>query len=158
MCKCAPFLQSLSLSKKGAHLHMPVNATLVLEIKTMKNIDQELRDNNKHIVFQRFKESKLGISFILLFIAAGSWAIYKKLDAAIENSKISGILVGLHQVQSDLRNSITMLSIKLEDGSNVLVNAPDDFIVKHQANVEIIKSKTEQGSVYYYFSRYTEKE
>jgi hypothetical protein len=48
-----------------------------------------------------------------------------------------------------------MLSIKLKNGEHVMVTAPASFVIKIDAEVEIVKGKTQQGSIYYYFSNYT---
>jgi len=120
----------------------------------MDRIEQELKNLQKRIWFQRIKESKFAIGFILVIVIVLSWNIYRSTDKVIENEKLLGVLDGIHQVQGNLGSSTTMLSIKLNNGENVLVIAPANLVVKENAEVEVIRGKTEQGSVYYYFSSY----
>ena len=120
----------------------------------MDRIEQELKNQQKRIWFQRIKEFKFSIGFILIIVIVLSWNIYRSADKVIENEKLFGVLDGIHQVQGNLGSSTTMLSIKLNNGNNVLVTAPANLVVKENAEVEVIRGKTEQGSVYYYFSSY----
>ena len=120
----------------------------------MDRIEQELKNQQKRIWFQRIKESKFAIGFLLVIVIVLSWSIYRSTDKVIENEKLFGVLDGIHQVQGNLGSSTTMLSIKLNNGNNVLVTAPANLVVKENAEVEVIRGKTEQGSVYYYFSSY----
>ena len=120
----------------------------------MDRIEQELKNQQKRIWFQRIKESKFAIGFILVIVIILSWNIYRSTDKVIENEKLFGVLDGIHQVQGNLGSSTTMLSIKLNNGENVLVTAPANLVVKENAEVEVIRGKTEQGSVYYNFSSY----
>ena len=120
----------------------------------MDRIEQELKNQQKRIWFQRIKEFKFSIGFILIIVIVLSWNIYRSADKVIENEKLFGVLDGIHQVQGNLGSSTTMLSIKLNNGENVLVTAPANLVVREHAEVEIIRGKTEQGSVYYYFSSY----
>ena len=120
----------------------------------MDRIEQELKNQRKRIWFQLIKESKFAIGFLLVIVIVLSWNIYRSTDKVIENEKLFGVLDGIHQVQGNLGSSTTMLSIKLNNGENVLVTAPANLVVREHAEVEIIRGKTEQGSVYYYFSSY----
>lgn len=120
----------------------------------MDRIEQELKNQQKQIWFQRIKESKFAIGFMLVIVIILSWNIYRSTDKVTENEKLFGVLDGIHQVQGNLGSSTTMLSIKLNNGENVLVTAPANLVVKENAEVEVIRGKTEQGSVYYYFSSY----
>ncbi|HLQ24722.1 MAG TPA: hypothetical protein VK138_02460 [Acidiferrobacterales bacterium] len=119
----------------------------------MDRIERELREQQKQIWIQRIRESKFAIVFALVIVIILSWNIYRSTDRVIENEKLFGVLAGIHQVQGNLGSSTTMLSIKLNNGENVMVTAPANFVVRIHAEVEIIRGKTEQGSVYYYFSR-----
>ena len=120
----------------------------------MDRIEQELKNQQKRIWFQRIKESKFAIGLLLVIVIVLSWNIYRSTDTVIENEKLFGVLDGIHQVQGNLGSSTTMLSIKLNNGENALVTAPANLVVRENAEVEVIRGKTEQGSVYYYFSSY----
>lgn len=120
----------------------------------MDRIEQELKNQQKRIWFQRIKESKFAIGFLLVIVIVLSWSIYRSTDKVIENEKLFGVLNGIHQVQGNLGSSTTILSIKLNNGENVLVTAPANLVVRENAEVEVIRGKTEQGSVYYYFRSY----
>ena len=120
----------------------------------MDRIEQELKNQRKRIWFQLIKESKFAIGFLLVIAIVLSWNIYRSTDRVIENEKLFGVLDGIHQVQGNLGSSTTVLSIKLNNGENVLVIAPANLVVREHAEVEIMRGKTEQGSVYYYFSSY----
>lgn len=118
------------------------------------NSIEELSTQQKRIWFQQIRKSKFAIGFVLVIAIILSWNIYRSTDKIFEHEKLFGILVGIHQIQSNLGSSTTMLSIKLNNGENVMVRAPANLIVKEHAEVEIIRGKTQQGSVYYYFSNY----
>jgi len=120
----------------------------------MDRIDQELKNQRKRVWIQRIKESKFAIGFVLAIIGVLLWNIYRSTDKVIESEKLFGVLEGIHQVQGNLGSTTTMLSIKLNNGENVLVTAPSNFVVKENAEVEVIRGKTEHGSVYYYFNSY----
>ena len=120
----------------------------------MDKVEQELKNQRKRIWFQLINESKFAIGFLLVIVIVLSWNIYRSTDKVIENEKLFGVLDGIHQVQGNLGSSTTMLSIKLNNGENVLVTAPANLVVREHAEVEIIRGKTEQGSVYYYFNSY----
>ena len=120
----------------------------------MDRIEQELKNQRKRIWFQLIRESKFAIGFLLVIAIVLSWNIYRSTDRVIENEKLFGVLDGIHQVQGNLGSSTTVLSIKLNNGENVLVTAPANLVVREHAEVEIMRGKTEQGSVYYYFSSY----
>ena len=120
----------------------------------MNRVEQELKNLQRQIWLQRIKESKFAIGLILVIVILLSWNIYRGADKVIESEKLFGVLVGIHQVQGNLGSSTTMLSIKLNNGESVLVTAPANLVVKENAEVEVIRGKTEQGSVYYYFSSY----
>ena len=120
----------------------------------MDRIEQELRNQQKRLWIRRIRESKFAIGFLLVIVIALSWNIYRSTDKVIENEKLFGVLDGIHQIQGNLGSSTTMLSIKLNNGENVLVTAPANLVVRENAEVEVIRGKTEQGSVYYYFSSY----
>ena len=120
----------------------------------MDRIEQELKNQRKRIWFQLIRESKFAIGFLLVIAIVLSWNIYRSTDRVIENEKLFGVLHGIHQVQGNLGSSTTVLSIKLNNGENVLVTAPANLVVREHAEVEIMRGKTEQGSVYYYFSSY----
>jgi hypothetical protein len=122
----------------------------------MNRIEQELRAQQKSIWAQRIKESKFAIGFVLVIGIILSWNIYRSTDKVAEQEHLFGVLVGIHQIQGNLGSSTTMLSIKLNNGQNVMVTAPANLVVRDHAEVEIIRGKTEQGSVYYYFSNYRE--
>ena len=120
----------------------------------MDRIEQELKNQRKPIWLPLINESKFAIGILLVIAIVLSWNIYRGTDKVIENEKLFGVLDGIHQVQGNLGSSTTMLSIKLNNGENVLVTAPVNLVVREHAEVEIIRGKTEQGSVYYYFSSY----
>lgn len=120
----------------------------------MDRIEQELKNQQKRIWFQRVKESKFAIGVLLMIVIVLSGNIYRSTDKVIENEKLFGVLDGIHQIQGNLGSSTTMLSIKLNNGENVLVTAPANLVVRENAEVQVIRGKTEQGSVYYYFSNY----
>lgn len=122
----------------------------------MSKIERVLIEQQKKIWFQRVKESKFAIGFILVILFILSWNIYRSTDKVIENEKINGVLLGVHQIQGNLGSTTTMLSIKLNNGDNIMVTAPAYLVVKKQAKVEVIKAMTEQGAVHYYFSAYIE--
>lgn len=120
----------------------------------MDRIEKELSARKRRIWLQRIMESKLAITFIVLFVIALSWSVYQSTDKVIENDKIYGVLIGMHQVQGNLGSSTTKLSIKLNNGDTVLVTAPDNFVVRDGAEVNLVRDKTEHGSVYYHFVSY----
>ena len=120
----------------------------------MDKVEQELKNQQKRIWFQRIKESKFAIGFLLVIVIVLLWNTYRSTDKVMENEKLFGVLDGIHQVQGNLGSSTTMLSIKLNNGENVLVTAPANLVVRKNAAVGIIRGKTEQDSVYYYFSGY----
>ncbi|MEY4729373.1 MAG: hypothetical protein RL020_531 [Pseudomonadota bacterium] len=120
----------------------------------MNRIEQELKNQQKRIWFERIKESKFPIGFLMVIVMVLSWNIYRATDKIKENEKLLGVLDGIHQVQGNLGSSTTMLSIELSNGENVLVTAPVNLVVRENTEVEVIRGTTEHGSVYYYFSRY----
>lgn len=120
----------------------------------MDRIEREFRKQQKQLWVQRVKESKFAIMLVLVMLIILSWNIYRSNEKVIESERLSGVLVGIHQVQGNLGSPITMLSIRLNNGESAMVTAPTNLVVRNQAEVEIIKGKTEQGSVYYYFGSY----
>lgn len=120
----------------------------------MDRIEREFRKQQKQPWVQRVKESKFAIMLVLVMLIILSWNIYRSNEKVIESERLSGVLVGIHQVQGNLGSPITMLSIRLNNGESAMVTAPTNLVVRNQAEVEIIKGKTEQGSVYYYFGSY----
>src|SRR5713226_1014285 len=110
----------------------------------MDRIERELREQQKQIWIQRIRESKFAIVFALVIVIILSWNIYRSTDRVIENEKLFGVLAWIHQVQGNLGSSTTMLSIKLNNGENVMVTAPANFVVRIHAEVEIIRGKTEK--------------
>ena len=120
----------------------------------MDRIEQELKNQQKQIWFQRIKESKFAISFVLMIMIVLSWNIYRSTDKIIENEKLFGVLDVIHQVQGNFGSPTTMLSIKLNNGEIVWVTASANFVIRENTEVEIIRGKTKHGSVYYYFSSY----
>ena len=120
----------------------------------MGRIDQELKNQQKRLWIQRIKEYKFAIGFMLVIVVVLLWNIYRSTDRVIESEKLFGVLEDIHQVQGNLGSTITMLSIKLDNGENVLVTAPTNLVVREKSEVEVIQGKTERGSVYYYFSSY----
>ena len=121
----------------------------------MDRIEHELRGQRKRIWIQRIKESKFAVGTVLVIVMVLSWNIYRSTDKIIEKETLPGVLVGIHQVQSNVGSATMMLSIKLKNGEQVMVTAPSQFVIKIDAEVEVVKGKTEQGSVYYYFIKYT---
>jgi len=120
----------------------------------MKRLEQAIKEQQKRDMFLRIKESRTGIAFLIIIIVALTFNIYKSLDKASEQSHLSGVLVGMHQVQSNLGSTTTKLSIRLENGETILVTAPAEIIIRSGAEVDVIRLKTTQGSVYHYFSGY----
>ncbi len=120
----------------------------------MDRFEKKIRNQQKQIWLQRIKESKFAIGFMLAIIFILTWNIYKSTDKVIETDKLVGVLKGIHQVQGNLGSSTTVLSIKLNNGENVLVTAPANLVIKQGAEIEVIRGKTEQDSVHYYFSSY----
>lgn len=119
------------------------------------DIEKAIRNEHRHAWVQSLKKSPLAIAIVLLILIVLVWYIYKSGDKPIQQEKILGELVGLHQVQSKFRSTIKMLSIKIPDQGIVTVTAPAGMIFKHNKKVELVKVITEQGSVHYYFSRYS---
>ena len=120
----------------------------------MDKIESALRAQRKRIWLRRIKESRFAVGTVVVIAILLSWNIYRSGDRIIESEKLSGVLVGIHQVQSNLGSSTTLLAIKLNNGERVMVTAPANFIIKMDAKVEVVKSKTEQGSFQYYFGNY----
>lgn len=122
----------------------------------MERIEQAIKEQQKRALFQRIKESKAGVTFVFLVVVAFSWNVYRSADKVTEQSNLSGVLVGRHQVQGNLGSTTTKLSIQLNNGETVLVTAPDKFIMQSGAEVEVIRDKTEHGAAYYHFGGYRE--
>lgn len=122
----------------------------------MEKIEQALKGQKKRELFQRLKESKVGIVIVFLVVVVLSWNVYCSTDKVNEQNNQSGVLVGMHQVQGNLGSTTTKLSIRLENGETILVTAPEKFVMRSGAGVEVIRDKTEQGAVYYHFGGYRE--
>lgn len=120
----------------------------------MERFERARRETGRRILFQRLKESKTAIVFVLLIVAALSWSVYRGTDKVIEQNTLSGVLVGIHQVQGKLGSATTRLSIRLSNGETVMVVAPINFIVRTGSEVVVIRDKTAQGAVYHYFGGY----
>ncbi len=120
----------------------------------MKKIDEELRQQRKKIWIEQIKQSKFSIGLVLVIVVILSWNIYKSSDRLVESQSIYGTLIGIHQVQTNLGSSARMLSVELENGERVIVAAPENFVAENQAEVELSKGESAQGSVYYYFVGY----
>ena len=120
----------------------------------MDKIQRTLLKLNIERWYQDIKESKFAVGFLIVIVLILSWNIYRSSDKIADSKKINGQLVGLHQVQGNLGSSVTMLSIKLENGKNVMVTSPYNLPIKKNEKVEIIEGISEQGYTYYYFSKY----
>lgn len=92
----------------------------------------------------------------MVIISILSWNIYRSSDTIKESKKIVGVLEGMHQVQGNLGSNVTMLSIRLKHGQNVMVTAPSNLQIRKNAEVEMIEGQSEQGYTYFYFSKYKE--
>lgn len=117
-------------------------------------IEKALKKEKLQAWSQGLKKSSFAIVILLSIVLALLWSIYKSGDQVIHQEKISGQLVGLHQVQSKFRVTTRILSINIPHEGTVQVIAPEGLIIKKNAMVEIIKGTTEQGAVYYYFKGY----
>lgn len=122
----------------------------------MNRIERAIKEQRKRDLFQRIKESKVGIVIVVLVVVVLSWNVYRSTDKVTKQSKLSGVLVGIHQVQGNLGSTTTKLSIRLNNGETVLVTAPEQFVVRSGAEVEIIRGNTAQGAVYHHFGGYRE--
>lgn len=122
----------------------------------MDRFEKAVREQQKRDLFQHIKESRAGIVIVALVLAALSWNVYRSTDKMTERSRLSGVLVGVHQVQGNLGSTTTKLSIRLNSGETVLVTAPEPFVVRSGAEVEVIRDKTAQGAVYHHFGGYRE--
>ena len=120
----------------------------------MGRIEQEIKNQNREILIQRIKESKYSIAFVLLIVIILLYNVYRSTDKIIKSEKLSGVLVGLHQEQTNLGSTTAKLFIKLKNGELIMTATPVDFVVKNNSEVIITKSLTEQGRVYYYFNSY----
>ena len=122
----------------------------------MDKTEQELTKHQRQIWIQRIKESKFVIGLVLMIVIILSWNIYRSTDSIVKSEKMFGVISGIHQVQSNVGSSPTMLAVKLSNGESVIVTAPANLVIRMDAEVEIIRGRSAQGSVYYYFSSYRE--
>ena len=120
----------------------------------MSKIDKELREQRIRLWLSDITRSKFTIVFLLAIVAILSWNIYRSSDEVIESEELQGVLVGIHQVQGNLGSGTTMLAIKLNNGNDVMVTAPEGLVIHKNSNVLIYKDKTEKGFVYYNFKSY----
>ena len=120
----------------------------------MGRIELELRKLNREKYIKWIKESKGSIAFIVILILVQVYNVYRSSDVIIKTEEITGVLVGLHQKQSNLGSTASILSIKLDNG--IIVNSPAtiNFVAKINNEVLVTKNITEQGNVYYYFQSY----
>ncbi len=122
----------------------------------MDRNEPHLTKLQKLIWTQDVRDSKVAIGLVLMIVILLSWNIYRSTDTIVKSEKMTGVISGIHQVQSNVGSSPTMLAVKLSNGESVIVTAPANIVIRMNAEVEIVRGKSAQGSVYYYFSRYRE--
>ena len=122
----------------------------------MDRDEQHLTKLQKLILTQDVRDSKVAIGLVLMIVIVLSWNIYRSTDTIVKSEKMIGVINGIHQVQSNAGASPTMLAVKPSNGESVIVTAPANFVIRMDAEVEIIRGKSAHGSVYYYFSGYRE--
>lgn len=99
------------------------------------------------------KKARTGIAFMVLFIIAALFRVYRAQDEIREKTEVVGTLQGVHQTQSRFKNC-WVYSVLLPDGNVVNITPPNGTPFIKGANVFITHARTVQGHDVYYFKGY----
>jgi len=122
----------------------------------MDRVKRKIRQQTAGAWVSGLLKSKFAVGFVIVIVAILSWNIYKSTDQPVSSEKITGELMGVHQVQGNTGSSVSMLAIRLAGGHSTLVTAPVGIPIKPGAKVLLSVTTTEQGSVYHAFIGYQE--
>lgn len=120
----------------------------------MSRIKARARKKQKVTNWQWIQAALIVVGVLLLFI---SMAALKAFNKPLEKAEIQGLLVGVHQTQSQY-TSRSYLIVELDEGGRVMIDKPGGHIYRQNAEVVLQKSTMAFGGPKYSWLRYVPDE